>query len=58
MTHMDCKMLSGNALRGQYKTKEEQMDKVQSIPRSEASEVKGLNRFLYKAMDWLGLHQG
>lgn len=34
------------------------MDKVQSIPRSEAAEVKGLNKYLYKAMDWLGLTSG
>lgn len=34
------------------------MDKIQSIPKSEAAEVKGLNKYLYKAMDWLGLTSG
>lgn len=34
------------------------MDKVQSIPKSEAAEMKGLNKYLYKAMDWLGLTSG
>jgi len=29
-----------------------------NIPSSEADEAKGLNKFLYKAMDWCGLTSG
>ena len=34
------------------------MDKNQSIPKSEATEAKSLNKYLYKAMGWLGLTSG
>lgn len=30
----------------------------QRIPKSEVQEVKGLSKYLYKAMDWLGLTSG
>lgn len=34
------------------------MTENSNIPKSEAREAKGLNRFLYKAMDWCGLTSG
>lgn len=30
----------------------------QRIPKSEVQEVKGIAKYLYKAMDWLGLTSG